>query len=47
MKPMEMAAVVQHILTSAPLFGPQDYYKKSLMMILGLAGDLFCKNEQK
>ena len=29
-----------------PSFGSQDYYNKSLMTILGLAGVLFCENEQ-
>ena len=45
-KTQEMTAVIQYILTSAQSFGPQDYYNKSLMMILGLAGVLFCENEQ-
>ena len=43
---MKMTAVIQYILTSAQLFGFQDYYDKSLMTILGLAGVLFCENEQ-
>ena len=43
---MEMTAVIQYILTSVQLFGSQDYYNKSLMTILGLAGVLFCENEQ-
>ena len=43
---MEMTAVIQYILTSAQSFGPQDYYNKFLMMILGLAGVLFFENEQ-
>ena len=38
-----MTAVIQYILTSAQLFSSQDYYNKSLMAILGLAGVLFCK----
>ena len=38
-----MTAVIQYILTSAQSFGSQDYYNKSLMTILGLAGVLFCK----
>ena len=38
-----MSAVIQYILTSAESFGSQDYYDKSLMTILGLAGVLFCK----
>ena len=33
---MEMAAVIQYVLTSAQSFGSQDYYNKSLMTILGL-----------
>ena len=35
-----------YILTSAQSFGSQDYYNKSLMTIPGLAGVLFCENEQ-
>ena len=38
-----MIDVFQYILTSAQSFGSQDYYNKSLMAILGLAGVLFCK----
>ena len=34
------------ILTAAQSLGSQVYYKKSRMMILGLAGVLFCENEQ-
>ena len=45
-KAMEMIAVIQYILTSAQSFGSQDYYNNSLMTILGLAGVLFCENEQ-
>ena len=42
-----MAAAIQYILTAAQsLAGSQDYNKKSRMTILGLAGVLFCKNEQ-
>ena len=37
---------IQHILTAAQSFGPQVYYKKSRMTLLGLAGVLFCENEQ-
>ena len=37
-KSQEMVAVIQYILTSAQSFGSQDYYNKSLMTILGLAG---------
>ena len=43
---MEMTAVIQYILTSAQSFGSQDYCNKSLMTILGLAGVLFCENEE-
>ena len=43
---MEMTAAIQYILTAAQLLGSQDYYKKSRMMILGLAGVLFYENEQ-
>ena len=38
-----MHSETSHILTSAKLFGSQDYYNKSLMTILGLACVLFCK----
>ena len=44
---MEMTAVIQYILTSTQSFGSQDYYNKSLMTILGLAGVLFWENQQK
>ena len=43
---MEIAAVILHILTAAESFGSQGYYNKSLTMILGPAGVLFCENEQ-
>ena len=43
---MDMTAAIQYILTSAQSLGSQVYYKKSRMMILGLAGVLFCENEQ-
>ena len=43
---MDMTAAIQYILTAAQLLGFQVYYKKSRMTILGLAGVLFCKNEQ-
>ena len=46
METVEMTAVIQCILTVVRSFGSQDYYHKSLMKILGLAGVLFCKNEQ-
>ena len=45
-KTMEMTAVVRYILTAAQSFGSQDYYKKSRMTILRLAGVLFWENEQ-
>ena len=43
---MDMTPAIQYILTAAQLLGSPVYYKKSRMMILGLAGVLFCKNEQ-
>ena len=43
---MEIIAVIRYILTAAQSFGSQVYYNKSLMMIPGLAGVLFCENEQ-
>ena len=43
---MEMTAAIQYILAAAQSLGSQDYYKKSRMTIPGLAGVLFCKNEQ-
>ena len=43
---MDMTAVIQYILTAAESLGFQVYYKKSRMTILGLAGVLFCENEQ-
>ena len=43
---MEMTVVIQYILTLAQSSGSQNYYDKSLMMTLGLAGVLFCENEQ-
>ena len=43
---MDMMAAIQYILTAAQLLGSQVYYKKSQMMLLGLAGVLFCENEQ-
>ena len=43
---MEMTAAIHYILTAAQSLGSQDYYKKSRMTILGLAGVLFCENEQ-
>ena len=43
---MDMTAAIQYILTASPSLGSQVYYKKSRMTILGLAGVLFCENEQ-
>ena len=43
---MDMTAAVQYILTAAQSLGSQVYYKKSRMMILGLADVFFCENEQ-
>ena len=43
---MDMTAAVQYILTAAQSLGSRVYYKKSRMTILGLAGVLFCENEQ-
>ena len=43
---MDMTAAVECILTAAQSLGSQDYYRKSRMMILGLAGVLFSENEQ-
>ena len=42
----DMTAAFQYILTAARSLGSQVYYKKSRMTILGLAGVLFCENEQ-
>ena len=43
---MDMTAAIQYILTASQSLGSQVYYKKSRMTILGLAGVLFCENEQ-
>ena len=43
---MDMTAAIQYILTAAQSLRSQIYYKKSRMTILGLAGVLFCENEQ-
>ena len=43
---MEMTAAIQYILAAAQSLGSQNYYKKSRMTIVGLAGVLFCENEQ-
>ena len=42
----DIKAAIQYILTAAQSLGSQVYYKKSRMTIFGLAGVLFCKNEQ-
>ena len=41
-----MPAAIQYILTAAQSLGSQNYYKKSPMTILGLAGVLFCKTSR-
>ena len=43
---MDMTAAIEYILAAAQSLGSQDYYRKSGMTILGLAGVLFCENEQ-
>ena len=43
---MDMTAAIQYTLTAAQSLGSQLYYKKSRLTILGLAGVLFCENEQ-
>ena len=43
---MDMTAAIQYILTATQSLFSQVYYKKSRIMILGLAGVLFCENEQ-
>ena len=43
---MEMTAAIKYILTAAQSLGSQDYYRKSRMTILGLAGVLFYENDQ-
>ena len=43
---MDMTAAIQYILTAAQSLGSQVYYKKSRIVILGLACVLFCENEQ-
>ena len=43
---MDMTAAIEYILTAAQSLGSQHYYRKSRMTILGLAGVLFCENEQ-
>ena len=43
---MDMTAEIKYTLTAAQSLGSQDYYRKSRMTILGLAGVLFCENDQ-
>ena len=43
---MDMTATIQYNLTATQSLGSQVYHKKSRMTILGLAGVLFCENEQ-
>ena len=43
---MDVTAAIQNILTAVQSLGSQVYYKKSRMTILGLAGVLFCDNDQ-
>ena len=43
---MDMTAAIQYILTPAQSLGSQVYYKKFRMTIFGLAGVLFCENQQ-
>ena len=45
-KTMEITVVIQYILTTTQSLGFHDYCKKSRMTIFGLAGVLFCKNEE-
>ena len=43
---MDMTTAIKYILTAAQSLGSRDYYRKSRMTILGLAGVLFCENDQ-
>ena len=43
---MDMTAAIKYTLTAAQSLGSQDYYRKSRTTILGLAGVLFCENDQ-
>ena len=43
---MDMTAAIKYSLTAAQSLGSQNYYRKSRMTILGLAGALFYKNDQ-
>ena len=44
---MDIRAAIQYILTAAQSLGSEDYYKKSRMTILGIAGVLFLEIEQE
>ena len=46
MNTMEMTAAIQYILTAEQWLRSQAYFKRSRRIILGLAGVLFCENEQ-
>ena len=43
---MEMTAAIQYILIAAQSLRSPVYYKKSRITIFGLAGVLFCENDQ-
>ena len=43
---MDMTGTIKYILTAAQSLGSQDHYRKSRMTMLGLAGVLFCENNQ-
>ena len=43
---VDMTAAIEYVSTAAQSLSSQDYYRKSRMTILGLAGVLFCENEQ-
>ena len=43
---MDMTSSIKYILTAVQSLGSQVYYRKSRMTILGLAGVLFCENDQ-
>ena len=43
---VEKTAAIQYVLTAAQPLGYKNYFKKSRMTIFGLAGVLFCENEQ-
>ena len=43
---MDMTAAIQYIFTAAQSLGSQVHHKKSRTTIPGLAGVLFCENEQ-